>query len=179
MTGQAAAVPQAEQVLPRQREPAVLGEGEAGIAGALGAGAEALVQDGESGIDERHDVAGGENEAVAEAEPRPADVPAHRPGQEQREEHVHLGPRAAGVPALAVVQLEIDALVDQVLEDLIAGEVALRQCVHPLHAGPGPGAGAQIGCRHDTSTPRRAWTIGSTTARVRFTASAMFSRELA
>src|ERR1035437_6911209 len=50
--------------------------------------------------------------------PRPADIPAHRSGEEQREEHVNLGPRAAGMAALAVVEREVDQLVDEILEDL-------------------------------------------------------------
>ncbi len=173
VAGQPAPVPQAQEMLPRQGETAVFGERITGIAGPLGAGAKALVQNGESGVDERHDVTGGEHEAIAEAKPRAADVPAHRPGHEQRYEHVDLGPRAAGMPALAVVELQVDALVDQVLEDFVTGKVLRREGVQATRIR----AGGDLVYRHRAATALAA--SGSTTVRVRLTASAMFSRELA
>ena len=189
VAGQPAPAPQPEQVLPGEGVAAVLGKGEARVARALGAGAEALVEDGESGVNQRDDVAGGEDEAVAEPAPRPADVPAHRAREEQRQHHVDLGARAAGMPALAVVEGQVDALVDEVLEHLVVGEVALRQSVQMLNRGAGVearirgradgGGGRPSGRRQETAAPPRASTIGSTTARVRLNASAMFSRELA
>ncbi len=139
-------------------------------------------------------MAGGKDETVAETQPRPADVPAHRPGQEQGQEHVDLGPRAAGVAALPVVELQVDQLVDEILQDLVMSEFALGPVEEPLDLGYGPRAGSGIrrrlvrarprvrltpGRPHETAAPWRASTIGSTTARVRRTASAMFSRELA
>ena len=125
---QPAAMPQPEKVLPRQREAAVARKGEPGIAAgafAVGARSEPLVEDGEGGIDERHDVTRREHEAITESAPRLPQVPAHRPREQQRQQHVDLGPRAARMPALTVVQREVDALVDQVLEDLVSCELGL------------------------------------------------------
>ncbi len=199
---QAAPMAQAGQVLPRQREPPILGEGEARVARPLEPGSERLVEDGKRRVDQRHGVAGREHEAIAEAQPRPADVPAHRPGQEQRQEHVDLGSRAAGMPALAVVELQVDELVDQILEDLVVGEVAFGARQESIDFGLGraigrgrwAGRGAvgsnrgarnvPSGRRHriaapPVTAPCRASTSGSMTARVRLTASMRFSREFA
>ncbi len=176
VAGQPAAVPQPEQMLPGEGEPAVFGEAEARIAGPLGPGPQPFVQDGERGVDQWHGVAGGEDESVAEPKPRPPDVPAHRPGQEQRQEHVDLGPRTARVAALAVVEGEVDALVDEVLEDLVAFEVRFGGGVQAIGLGAG---GKLLGRHRRAPAPAAAAASGSTTVRVRRTASAIFSRELA
>ena len=115
-------------MLPRQREAAVARKGEPGIATgafAVGARSEPLVEHGEGGIDERYDVTRREHETITESAPRLPQVPAHRPREQQRQQHVGLGPRAARMPALTVVQREVDALVDQVLEDLVSCELGL------------------------------------------------------
>ena len=65
--------------------------------------------------------------------PRTQDVPAHRAGEHRGQRQVHLGPGAAGVPALAVVQHQVDHLVDQVLGHL----PVLERTVPPRRrAGP-------------------------------------------
>ena len=87
--------------------------------------AERVVEDGERRVHRGNGVPGRQHEPVREPQPRPADVPAHRPREHQREEHVHLGPGPAGVPALAVVEREVQALVDDVADDLPAREVGL------------------------------------------------------
>ena len=53
------------------------------------------------------------------------------PDEQQRQQHVDLGPRAAGVAALAVVQRQVDALVDEVLDDLVALEIGLGRGEQP------------------------------------------------
>ncbi len=65
----------------------------------------------------------GEHEAVAEALLRVADIPAHLARQQQRQQGVHLGARAARMPALAVVEDDVDGVVDQVFDHLPVGEV--------------------------------------------------------
>ena len=193
MAGQPAAAPQGEEILPRQGEAAVLREAEAGLGGPILAGSQTLVQDGESCVDERHGMAGGQDESVAEAQPRPADVPAHGSGKEQGQEHVDLGSRATGMPTLAVVELQVYALVHEILEDLVPGEIRLGKGEEAIRLGSLLATPARAGdlartaaplCRlslgrHETAAPLRASTSGSTTARVRRTASTMFSRELA
>ena len=90
-----------------------------------------LVEHGERRVDQRHRVPRGQHEPVAEPAPRPQHVPAHRAGQQQRQHHVHLGPRPARVPALPVVERQVDALVDEVLDHLVAGEVGLGRREQP------------------------------------------------
>ena len=75
--------------------------------------------------------------------------------------------------ALAVVELEVDALVDEVFEDLVMGEVAFGQGVKPVCWG----GGGDLVDRHRPAAALAA--SGSTTARIRFIASTMFSREFA
>src|SRR5271165_5072873 len=86
-----AAPAEAEEPLPGQRPPAVVGEGVLGRSGALVPGPDSLVEHREGGVDERHRVAGREHETVAEPSPRPKHVPAHGAGQQQGQHHVHLG----------------------------------------------------------------------------------------
>src|SRR5450759_4019918 len=100
-----------------------------------------------------------------------------------------LGPRAAGVAALAVVERQVDALVHQVLDDLVAGEVRLgrREQGCRLAAGTAGNAGdANSGTAAGTAAhrappaPAAAVAVsGSTTVRIRRSASLMFSWELA
>src|SRR5689334_14423593 len=75
-----------------------------------------------------------EHEPVAERQPRPPHVPAHRPAEHQRQKHVDLGSGAARVAALAVIERQIDALIDQILDDLVAREIALRGAVQGIDA---------------------------------------------
>ena len=123
--GQAAAVAELRQHLPGEGEPPVVWERVTLEAAALVAGSQPFVQHGERGVHERDGVTGGEDEAVREAQPRPAQVPPHRARQSEGQHHVDLRARPAGVPALAVVEGQVDALVDQVLQHLVAGEVEL------------------------------------------------------
>jgi len=66
------------------------------------------------------------------------------------------------MPALAVVEGQVDALVDEVLEHLVVGEVALRQSVQMLNRGAGvearirgraDGGGRPSGRRQETAAP--------------------------
>ena len=132
---QAAAVPQARQVLPCERPAALVGEGEPRVAGPLVARPERLVEDSQGGIHERDRVPGREHEPVREGEPGAPDVPAHGAREEQREEEVHLGSAAAGMPRLTVVQGKVDHLVDQVLHELPVGELALGLRVQLVDLG--------------------------------------------
>ena len=75
--------------------------------------------------------------------------------------------------ALAVVELDVDALVDEVFQDLVVGEVAFGLGIEPV----GGGAGGNLAGRHRPAAALAA--SGSTTARIRFIASTMFSREFA
>src|SRR5678816_1833048 len=67
-------------------------------------------------IRDRNRVAGDERKAITEALLRMADVPAHGTAHEQRHERVHLGAGTARVPALAVVQHQIDVLIRAILD---------------------------------------------------------------
>ena len=70
----------------------------------------------------------------AKRQPRPAQVPAHGARQHQRQQHVDLRARAARMAALAVVQRQVDRLVDDVLDDLPALEVGLGGLVQGVDA---------------------------------------------
>ncbi len=140
VAGQPAVPAQPQQPLPGQRPAAVIGERKIRRPGQRVPGPYRLVQHRQRGIHQRHRVTRGQHEAVAEPVPWPQQVPAHGAGQQQRDQHVHLGPGATGVPALAVVQGQVDALVDQVLDHLVPGEISLRggiqlPSVRPCH-GP-------------------------------------------
>ena len=87
--------------------------------------------------------------------------------------------------ALPVVEHQVDALVDDILEDLVAVEVGRGEVEEAVRVrslgvrslgvrGRAPPRGG-----HRTAAPRRATTSGSITARVRRIASAMFWREVA
>ena len=135
MAGQAASTAQPEQQLPGQRPLAVVWKSEAWIRWSpFLSDAEGLVEHGQRRVDERHRVAGAEHEAIAERQPWPAHVPAHRATEHQRQEHVDLRARAARMAALAVVQGKVDALVDQVLDDFVALEIRLGGAVQGVDA---------------------------------------------
>ena len=141
---QSAAVAQGQQVLPRERPAAVVGEREPLVAGELAACPERLIEDREGGIHVGHRVPGREDESVGEGEPGAADVPAHGARQQQRQKDVDLGPAAAGMPRLAVVEGEVDHLVDEVLDDLPVPELGLGLRVQRVD--PGPPACVGHGC---------------------------------
>ena len=134
VAGQTAASAELEQLLPGQGPAAVVGEREALVPVALVADPERLVEHGQRRVDERHGVAGTEHEPIAERQPRPAHVPAHRAREHQRQEHVDLRARAARMAALAVVERQVDALVDQVLDDLVALEIRLGRAIQGVDA---------------------------------------------
>src|SRR5262249_10905855 len=66
--------------------------------------------------DQRDAVPRRQDEAIAKPLLGMADVPARDTGEQRRDEQVDLGARAARVAALAVVQLDVDELVDDVLD---------------------------------------------------------------
>ncbi len=146
--GQPAAAAEPEQPLPGEGEVAALGEREAGIGAALVARPQPLVEHGEGGVDEGHRVPGAQHESISEPEPGPPDVPAHGSTEQEGEEEMDLGTGTPGVAALPVVEGEVDALVDDILHGLEAGEVRLRQGVEPGHvteaAGPPASAARQL-----------------------------------
>ncbi len=115
VAGEAAAVAQLGQHLPRESELTVLGERVTLEARPFMARPEPFVEHGQCGVDERDGVAGGQDETVGEAQPRPAHVPSHSPRQGERQHHVDLRARPARVPALAVIERQVYALVDKVL----------------------------------------------------------------
>ncbi len=76
------------------------------------------------------------DKAVGEAQPRPPQVPSHAPRQHEGQQQVNLRcPRPARVAALAVVEGDVDALIDEVLEGLEAREVERSGVVQTLHLG--------------------------------------------
>ena len=79
-----AAMAERDEVLGDQRPAPVVGEGEGRIRVAACAEPERLVERREGCVDDRDGVAGREHEAVAEGQPRTAEVPAHRAGQHRR-----------------------------------------------------------------------------------------------
>ncbi len=119
VAGQAAAVPEGEQVLPGEGPATVVREGEALIAVEGVAGAHALVERGQDGVDERHRVPGRQDEAVGEGAPGSQHVPAHGPGEQRAQHEVDLRAGAARMARLAVVEGQVDELVDDVLDDLV------------------------------------------------------------
>ena len=133
---QRAVPPELQQPLPGQRPAPIVRKLEGSRPGQRVPRAHRLVQHCQRRIHQGHRVARGQHEPVAEPAPGPQQVPAHRPGQQQRDQHVHLGPGSAGVPALAVVQRQVDALVDQVLDHLIPGEISLRGGEQPPRVRP-------------------------------------------
>ena len=171
VAGEPAAAAQLEQVLPGERPAAVIGEGEGGAGIPLGAGAQHLVEHGQRRVDERHRVAGGEDKSIREGPPRLADVPAHRSGQEERQEHVHLGARAAGVPALAVVEGQVDRLVDDLPHRIPALErrdgLVVEAVRRPLLDGGHAWTSSPVRSSLDSDSPTRS------------SAAVIFSRELA
>ena len=91
----------------------------------------------QGGVDQGSGVAGHQDEAVAESLLGMADVPAHGAAQQQADEVVDLGAAAAGVPALAVVEHQVDLLIDDVLDDLPVGEIVLLGLVELCGVGHG------------------------------------------
>ncbi len=171
VAGEAAATSQLEEVLPGERPAAVIGEGEGGVRVTLGAGAQHLVEDGQRRVHERHGVAGREHEPIRERPPRLADVPAHGAGEEERQEHVDLGARAAGVAALAVVQRQVDRLVDDLPDRIPALELRDRLVVEAIRRPLLDGGHAW------TSWPVRSSLASDSPTRS--SAALIFSRELA
>ena len=109
--------------------------------------AERLVEHGERRVDQRHGVAGDEHEAIAEGLPRLAQVPAHaRREAAATSSMCTLERDAAGMAALAVVEREVDALVDEVLDDLVALEIALGGAVQGVDAAALSSTPWQPGC---------------------------------
>ncbi len=122
VSGKPPAPAEARQVFPVQRAMLGVADMVALVAGLAVLEPHRLVQHREGAVDERDGVAGAQHEAVREATGRIADVPPHRPAQEGGEQDGRLGPRASGVPALAVVDDDIDELIDQVPDRVPVGE---------------------------------------------------------
>jgi len=104
------------------------------VAVELKAGAQSLVEDRQRGVDERNGMTGGEDEPVLEPQPGLTQVPAHGAREEGGEEQVDLGARAARVPGLPVVDRQVEALIDEILEHLPLFEMLLGfrpQIVNP------------------------------------------------
>ena len=135
VTGEAAHVTQLGQHLPGEGELPLLWERITLEAGPFVARSQPFVQHGERGVHERDGMPGGKDEAVREAQPRPAHVPSHRSRKREGQHHVDLGARPPRVPALTVVEGQVDTLVDQVLQHLVAGEVWLRGGKKTPHLG--------------------------------------------
>ncbi len=68
-------------------------------------------------------MAGDQDEAVAKPLLGVADVPPHHPAEQGDHQGVDLGPRSAGVAALAVVEHKVNKLINQVLDFLPLGEM--------------------------------------------------------
>ena len=119
VAGQAAAVPEGQQVLPGEGPAAVIREGEVVVSIEGVARAHAFIERGQDGVDERHGVPGREDEAVGEGAPGSQNVPAHRAGEQGAQHEVDLRAGAAGMARLAVVEGQVDELVDDVLDDLV------------------------------------------------------------
>ncbi len=64
-----------------------------------------------------------------------ADIPSRNTGQQHRDERVHLRPRSAGMPALTVIQLNVDELIDDILEFLPLWEILLELAIALLDTG--------------------------------------------
>src|SRR5207249_4972222 len=118
VTGKTAVAAEPQQVLPGEREHPVEREREALVGCALMPHAHRFVERREGRVNERYRVTRRQDDAIAEAAPRPQQIPTHRAGQHQCEKQMDLRARAAGMTALPVVQGEIDELVDDVLGDL-------------------------------------------------------------
>ncbi len=172
VAGQAAAMAQAQEVLPRQCPAPVVRERELVARVTLVAGAHHLVQDRERAVDERHGVTGGKDEPIAERQPGPAEVPAHGPGEQQRQQQMDLRTRAARVPGLAVVERQVDRLVDDILHDLPVLERRRSALVERIDAILDDGHDAA-----PTSLPVRSSAPSESPMRSR--AASRFSRELA
>jgi hypothetical protein len=99
---------------------------EACVAGLLVPGAQRFMEHRERRVEERVRVARDQHDAVGEALAEVAEVPAHRSREERDEQHVNLAAGAAGMAALPVVQHDVDALVDDVLQLFPVGKGRLH-----------------------------------------------------
>ena len=136
MARKAVAASQQEQVLPRQRPLPVVGEGELLAGVALVPGSQHLVEDGERRVHQWNRVARRQDEPIHEGTPGPAQVPAHRAREQQGHEEVDLGPRSTGMPALPVVERQVDRFVDQLAQQLPVLEGPFGLLIEPVR-GPG------------------------------------------
>ena len=152
--GKSAAMTELGQHLPCESELTVVWERVTLEASPFVPGPEPFVEHGQRGVDEGDGVPGGQDEAVGEAQPRPAHVPSHRPRQGERQYHVDLRARPARVPALAVIEGQVYALVDKVLQHLIASEVRLGGGKKAPHLGL---AGRMRPARHGQVLGGNSW----------------------
>jgi len=120
------------EVLRQERPAPAVRLHERGVRVALRPDPERLVQRRERRVHQWDRVPRGEHEAICEWQPGLADIPAHRPREQRRQQQVHLGPRAPRVTALTVVEREIDQLVDDVLHHFPYRERRLRVRVEAL-----------------------------------------------
>ena len=120
---QPAAAPEAQQILPEQGAFGSAGDRVAAVAGLRMLDPQRLVEHGQGAVDQRDRVPRAQHEAVAEALLRVADVPPHRTAEQGRDQDMHLRPRPARMPALAIVQDDVQKLVDQVLGFFPVGEL--------------------------------------------------------
>ena len=123
VAGQPAAVPEAQQILPEQRALGSAGDGVSAVAGLRQFDPQRLVEHGQGAVDQRDRVPRAQHETIAEALLRVADVPPHRAAEQAGDQDVHLRPRPARMPALAIVQDNVQKLVDQVFGFFPVGEL--------------------------------------------------------
>ncbi len=120
VAGQAAHITEAQDVFPGQHAIVAATDQVFLVTGLLVHHAQGFVENREGRVDQGHGVAGRQHEPVAKPFFGMPDIPAHGATQQQADEVVGLGATAAGVTALAVVQHQIDLLIDDVLDDLPA-----------------------------------------------------------
>src|SRR5208283_4705650 len=113
--GQPAPTAKARQVFPVQRALLGIQDPVAVIPGLLVFDPQRFVQHRERAVDEGRDVTGAQHKAVRESPTWIPDVPTHGAAQERGQQDVHFGAGASRMAALAVVEDDVDELIDQIL----------------------------------------------------------------
>jgi hypothetical protein len=125
MARKAVDVAEAQQVFPSQHALSAPADEILVVTGLLMHDTQGFVEYAQGGVNQGCGVSGHQDEPVAELLFGMADVPPHGSTQQQTHEVMDLGTASPGVPALTIVEHQVDLLIDDVLDDLPAGEVLL------------------------------------------------------
>ena len=137
VAGQAAHVAEAQQVFPGHHTVGAATDEVLVVTGLLMHDPQGFVENRQGGVNQGNGVAGHQDEPVAEPFFGMPDVPPHGAAQQQAHQVVHLGTASPGVPALTVIEHQVDLLIDDVLDDFPVGEILLLGLVKSGGVGHG------------------------------------------